>query len=731
MRSSIALCLIAKNEENNIRRLAASIENCFDEVHLTDTGSTDKTVEIAKELGWTVHHFDWVNDFAAARNYSFSHATSDYIMWLDLDDVLSSKEEFIKWRDHALDFADYWLATYNYALDHEGKPVCAFARERAVKRERGFKWKYFVHEGMDPFDKDGGIAHGNFAFNWVVNHCRTEEDLLKDKSRNLNLFKERLNDLDARMTYYYGKELFEAGQSAEGAEKLLSAAADPKLEMHDRILAIQYASYAMTQAADKNPEKRMWYLEKAKSVAMQGMALNPHRAEYFNIIGDAYLKQGRMIEAIPFFQAAKSCINQNSGMNGRSSIIFSFPVLYNEYPRNQLARIFTNVGDFVRAEEEIKECITKFPNKESEEILKAIIQHKPISVLDANTIKCDDIVITCPPGGLYEWDPEVAATRGVGGSETAVIELAKEMHKASGKRVIVFNPRHTENSFDGVEYVPVAKANEYFSKYEPSMHIAWRHAYKLTKAPSYVWSHDLITPGVDNVAAYDKVLCLSESHKKFLTAMVPVPDDKVMVARNGINPAAFNDLVLTKNPNKVVYASSPDRGMDRAMLVMDQVVKEVPDAELHLYYGFDNMLKMGMNAEVDRLMAMIKERPWVHLHGNLQHKALVKELCTATVWLYPTHFMETFCITALEMLACKVYPVVRKFGALQTTLAKAEAEGMATMLDIPCDNEERRSAYAKEVVKAIQEKSYLKVNLDLDSVSWASVAKEFLGWRRQ
>lgn len=727
MRPTITLCCIMKNEESNLPRLLKSVEGCFDEIHITDTGSTDNSVEVAKSLGAIVHHFDWVNDFAAARNYSFSHAKTDYIAWLDLDDEMQGKEAFIHWRDNAMEFADYWLATYNYALNHKEEPVCAFARERVVKRSRGFKWKYFVHEGMDPFDVDGKIAHGAFAANWQVNHRRTNEDLLKDKSRNLNLFKEHINSLDARMTYYYGKELMEAGFPMEGSEKLLEACCNPKLEPHDRILAMQYAAYSMIQAANTNKEKETWYLEKAKNIALQGLALQPHRAEFFNIVGDSFLKQGKLVEAIPFFEAAKKCINQGSTQT-RSSIIFTFPSLYQDYPRNQLARVFANVGDLDRAAQEAAECLALFPNEESKMILKDIEKARPKLTIDVATIKTADIVITCPPGGLYEWDPEVARTRGVGGSETAAIEIAKEMYKESGRRIIVFNPRATENTFDGVEYVPVAKSNEYFSKYEPALHIAWRHAFKLTKAKSFVWSHDLITPGIDGLTSYDKLLCLSPFHKRFVMGMASIPDEKIMVTRNGIIPEAFNDLVLTKNPNKVVYSSSPDRGMDKCILVMDEVRKTIPSAELHLYYGFDNMLKMGMNAEVDRLMGMIKDRPWIELHGNLQHKELIKEISSASVWLYPTHFLETFCITALEMLACKVFPVTRKVGALQDTLNDAASKGMAALIDSPCETQEQRELYAKEVVSALNGKYCEHINLDIESVSWNSVAKDWLKW---
>jgi len=139
-RPTIALCMIVKDEEHNLPRVLESVEGCFDEIHITDTGSTDNTVEIAKKYGAKVHHFKWVNDFGAAREYSYSHTKCDYIMWLDADDYLDNKEAFKKFREEAIHLAEYWIATYHYANDN-GKPVCSFIRERVTKNNGKFYWK--------------------------------------------------------------------------------------------------------------------------------------------------------------------------------------------------------------------------------------------------------------------------------------------------------------------------------------------------------------------------------------------------------------------------------------------------------------------------------------------------------------------------------------------------------------------------------------------------------------
>src|SRR5258708_7858991 len=82
----VSLCIIARNEEQNLPDCIASVAGLAGEVVVIDTGSTDGTVEIAQRLGAKVFHFPWVDSFAAARNESLKHATGKWIFWMDADD---------------------------------------------------------------------------------------------------------------------------------------------------------------------------------------------------------------------------------------------------------------------------------------------------------------------------------------------------------------------------------------------------------------------------------------------------------------------------------------------------------------------------------------------------------------------------------------------------------------------------------------------------------------------
>ncbi|WP_165864233.1 glycosyltransferase [Capsulimonas corticalis] len=85
---TISLCMIVKNEERVLGNCLQSIRAWVDEIIVVDTGSTDRTVEIAEEHGARVFHFPWTDSFSEARNVSLSHATCDWILWMDADDTI-------------------------------------------------------------------------------------------------------------------------------------------------------------------------------------------------------------------------------------------------------------------------------------------------------------------------------------------------------------------------------------------------------------------------------------------------------------------------------------------------------------------------------------------------------------------------------------------------------------------------------------------------------------------
>ena len=87
---SLSLCMIVKNEEAALPQCLSSVKNVVDEMIVLDTGSSDRTLHIAKQFGAKVHHFEWCNNFSAARNAALKHVTGDWILVLDADETLTA-----------------------------------------------------------------------------------------------------------------------------------------------------------------------------------------------------------------------------------------------------------------------------------------------------------------------------------------------------------------------------------------------------------------------------------------------------------------------------------------------------------------------------------------------------------------------------------------------------------------------------------------------------------------
>jgi glycosyltransferase involved in cell wall biosynthesis len=730
-RPSVSLCMIVKNEEHNLPRLFESIEGCFDEVVVCDTGSTDKTVEIAKSFGARVEHFTWVNDFSKARNYAFSKATSDYICWLDGDDVLSDKQAFIDWRDNVMILADFWLASYWYAFDDKGVPVCTFARERVIKRSKAIRWRYFIHEGMIP--DTGQEVKAQYTKSWHVNHMRTQADWEQDKGRNLSILGEAYENqsIPPRLMFYYGKELFDSGDPEKAVKIFDELSRDlNKLEHHDKILTYEYWVRSLLTLQHKleteNKEVRLDLIEKAYALATQGIALMPTRAELQVTAGDCLLRLGKLKEALSFYSAASVCTMP--GPLEPSPMFFSKDA-YTNIPHDQMARVYANIGELNKAHIVAKNAFDAFGVQTSKDIYEHVEKlMKEGQISTGVKKKTDEIIITCPEMACpYEWNDKIYTEKGIGGSETAAVEIAEWLAIKTKRPVIVFNRQNSDRiSPNGVLYTSASKMIPYFNENEPNLHIAWRHNFKLTEAPTYLWCHDLMTPGAENTH-YEKIICLSDFHRHYVKILQGLSDDKIQVSKNGINPARFvNRDNFKKKENKIVFPSSPDRELKRAIQIVELARNKNPELELHVYYGFDNLEKYGLGALANELRAMIAERPWIKYHGNIRQDLLADEMMEAAVWLYAPNFIETFCITAIEALSAHCYPLVRSIGALKDTLKWADSTGNAKLMHIDAETLEEKQKWADELCKIIEEKRWEKMNVNPHDFSWEKVADHFI-----
>ena len=159
---TLALCMIVRDEEACLERCLSSVKACVDEIIIVDTGSVDKTKEIAKKFTDKIYDFEWVYDFSKARNYSFDLSKCEYNMWLDADDIVP--EETVKkineWKEKG-EACDTMMCSYVTSFDENFKPLFAFTRERIMKNIKALRWKDPIHEVVSPYGK---LLYRNYSY---------------------------------------------------------------------------------------------------------------------------------------------------------------------------------------------------------------------------------------------------------------------------------------------------------------------------------------------------------------------------------------------------------------------------------------------------------------------------------------------------------------------------------------------------------------------------------------
>ena len=327
---TISLCMIVKNEEQLLRRCLNSAKSVADEIIIVDTGSEDQTKQIAREFTDRVYDFEWIDDFAAARNFSFSKATMEFCMWLDADDVLLPEEagklKALKEALRAQD-ADIVMLPYHVAYNEEGDPSFTYYRERLIRTGAGLEWQGAVHEAITP---RGKILYGNAAV------CHKKEKP-GDPNRNLRIFERMLAEgkpLSPRHRYYYGRELYYQGQYNRAQAVLEDFLQQGGGWVENEIEACQLLfRCALAQGRG----------EEALGALLYSFRFDAPRAEICCCLGEYFLTREQYTQAIYWYEQALLRPMRRDG--------FVEPDSYGYLPCIQLCVCYDRIGETEKARE--------------------------------------------------------------------------------------------------------------------------------------------------------------------------------------------------------------------------------------------------------------------------------------------------------------------------------------------------------------------------------------------
>lgn len=183
-----------------------------------------------------------------------------------------------------------------------------------------------------------------------------------------------------------------------------------------------------------------------------------------------------------------------------------------------------------------------------------------------------------------------------------------------------------------------------------------------------------------------------------------------------------------RNPNRIIYTSSYDRGLEHLLAMWPKVREAVPKAELHVFYGWQLFDRFYQNnpASMAWKQKIVEglSQPGVTDHGRLAQPDLVKEYEASGIWAYPTHFGEINCISAIKAQAYGCEPVVVNYAALQETVQHGRK------VDGDIYDEETKDAYLTQLIDALQhpmsdDKRKQMMTWAKEKYAWQTIAKQW------
>lgn len=338
------------------------------------------------------------------------------------------------------------------------------------------------------------------------------------------------------------------------------------------------------------------------------------------------------------------------------------------------------------------------------------------------------------PQGFEPWDYRNPGEKGIGGSETQVVECARRL-AARGYEVTVYAPIPDKGpggrAPDGDLWLPLPAAN--FDL--PGLWI-------IERAPSAL---DRFTPRPDQTiwhvcqdvfyfddwteeraAKVSRIMALCGAHADNLKATFSYAASKVCRWSNGIPterlPAGGEE---GRDPKRLIWASSPDRGLENLLRIFQRAYEFDPGLSLECFYGFDNWDKIiadnpGVAAMKARVVKLL-DQPGVTWHGRIGQDRLHEEFRRSGLWCYPTGFTETSCITCMTAQALGAVPITNPYWAL------ADNVHHGVFIEGNPDDYLTRARYVAAILDLANDpKTQARIRAEMESD-----AREWFDWEKQ
>ncbi len=708
-RVKLALAMIVKpGEADYLKRALDYTAKYVDGVFITITGEDKEMEAICKKHSAFVSHFTWVHDFSKARNFNFKQVPKEYthIFWMDSDDLfrdvnnggsdLSNLKDYI---EKNLD-TDIFLMNYIYWWDEWKNPIIIHLKEQIIKNDDCVEWV--------------GALHETFRAKRVLN-----VKLLKDIERLHISDEKRAHGARERNYEIALKEFKERPEDPRCLWNLANSqkACDLKedaLKVFDDFLKASESEderyIAMLRMAEIYISQKEYH--KALDIIKYAIGTKPDYPDAYHVAGNLYF------ELQDFHKARDSYLMGLKKKPPKYDIVIYNPRDYDYYPLKNLAKTYLELMMPTQAYGLLQACLKICPNDEQLKLIMEAVRReknhfnnvlKKVAVLNKikdkkklekalndlpdnmqahpavlmirnknfvkKTSSGKDLTYFCAQTP-EQWNPESVKTKGIGGSEEAVINLTKKWKEAGWNVTVYASVGRDVKVFDGVTYKPWWMFN---AADRTDVLVLWRLPmmldHELNAAKIFVDSHDVIEEGEFNqkrLAKIDKIFVKSKAHRDLYPN---IPDEKFIILPNAVDFTLFDKHKNTKrDPYFLVNFSSPDRSLNALLDIYAEVLKRVsPDikkkVKMAWYYGWDLFEKLRTRPndiewrqKVQAKFAELGNKMEGGVRINHEQVAIMNLMAGALV--YPSQFYEIDWVGGSKAQLAGCVPITSNYAAI-------------------------------------------------------------------
>lgn len=648
----LELVMIVKNSGEILRKCLINNRQYIDHWTILDTGSVDNTCEIIKEelkdIPGNLYYSDFV-DFSTTRNKSLElcSKTCKYIIILDDSYMIHGGDHLLKFLKKSNNSCSSIIIgnLENNNLHNQ------YYSKRIIKTSSNLMFKYRVHEEIDC--EDTKYIEDKRIF---INDVKIQDHVIRSNKRYKNDIKMLLLDFnekynnDEKIIYYLGMT-YNNLDDYENAIKYFEILKNMKNIFIDYTYAGYYYSTCIKFYLDDDKDNLKNELIKIISI-FNNYPVPKYKYAILLKEENDIVKADKIISEI-----IKYPIKKITTIISESDIQeYYIPYLYIEL------KILLKQYDI--AINELKRMLDIFPyNQPLLNIKYNICNVKNISSLKLSDNKTIVIHTGGETGIVQFWNPLDKKDQRISGSEYMAINLGKEFIKIGFRVFIIGSFKNIEDNIDyqcvyeDIQYIDYKYFSEFALKYIIDYLIISRYAAELIYYDNikrvYLWVHDVIPMLEDHKSKciqthkekFKYIIAVSEWQKHNIIKELNIPQDIIKVSRNAIYNRRFINKNIIKTPFRFIYSSSPDRGLYKLLNIIPNIKEKYPETTLYIFVD---------KKRIDNdMLKLINQYDYIFLNDRIDQELIALEYLKSDIWLYPTDFTETYCITALEAMAAK------------------------------------------------------------------------------